>query len=602
MPDEHDTVTSHPPRPAFGLAVGITGHRPPLLDGDAAERAAPRLAEVLTMLAGAATRVLEQEARFFLSDAPAMRLVTPLAEGADQLAAELALAAGYRIEAVLPLPRDDYTDDFVAANTGARFATLLGQARCALELPTLPAGRADSYALAGRAMLAHSDVVIALWDGAPARGPGGTADIVARALRQGLPVIHIPLDDAPVTIRWSGYDPLVRPEANDQAPRRTFDAAAIQTLLNKLLAPPAAPIERACLEQFLTEPERLIRARIEYPTLLAMLGVKRLRRSSFRSAPYGADTRAEWTRFRDFCANGAHGARPGLDEIEGAYSWADRLAQHFAQTYRSGHVLNFLLGAAAVLLALSGLLFKELKFWLAISELAAVAGFVLNTRVGVAREWHRRWLDYRQLAERLRPMRSLKLLGAGRPMTHTERARPSRWLDWYAAAIWRASGCTSGCLVDQRALADFIVAEELRPQLDYHRAAAHQMHVLDHRLHRIGMLLFVASLISCLVFLVGYLVAHSFVRENAGAFVALSAGFPALGSAIFGIRVQGDFGASAARSSATANDLTAYVAALEQSDGALPHIVDLVEGAAATMLADLSDWRQAYERRQLELP
>jgi hypothetical protein len=599
---ERGSVTSHPPRPGFGLAVGITGHRPPVLDRAAAARIAPQLANVLAMLATAAKRVHAEEAAFFAPGDAKMRLVSPLAEGADQLVAELALSAGYTVDAVLPLPRDDYRGDFVGDDTGARFDTLLGQARCTLELPTLIAGRANSYALAGRAMLAHSDVVIALWDGLPARGTGGTAEIVASALRQGIPVIHVPLDDTPATIRWAGYDPLVRPQANEQAPRRQFDAAAVQTLLTKLLAPPAEPLERACLDKFFAETEHRVRARVEYPILLALLGVKPLRRASLLNPAYGDDTRAEWARFRDFCAQGAHGIRPGLDEIEAAYGWTDRLAQHFAQSYRSGHVLNFLLGATAVLLALSGLLFKELKFWLAMSELAAVAGFVVNTRVGVAHEWHRRWLDYRQLAERLRPMRSLKLLGVGRPKTHGERPRAPRWLDWYAAAIWRASGCSGGCLRDQRAVANFILEEELRPQLDYHRAAAHQMHLLDHRLHQIGMFLFAASLLSCFVFLIGYVVAHGWIRDNAGLFVALSAGFPALGSAIFGIRVQGDFGGSAARSSATANDLAAYVASLERSDSDLPRMVDLVEGAAATMLADLTDWRQAYERRQLALP
>ncbi|MBW6530325.1 hypothetical protein KZ820_06210 [Sphingomonas sp. RRHST34] len=593
---------SHPPRPGFGLAVGITGHRPPLLDAAAAERAAPRLREALVALAEAAARIHAAEARYFADAPPSLRFVTPLAEGADQLAAELALAAGYRVEAVLPLPRDDYRRDFTDNASDNAFDALLDRAGCALELPALPAGRPASYALAGRAVLAHSDVLVALWDGAPGRGIGGTADLVARALRQGLPVIHVPLDGGATVIRWAGYDPLANPDSFDQMPARTFDPAAADALVVQLLAPPAAPVERACLDRFLGETERRVRARVEYPALLAVLGIKRLRRATFRSGPYDADTRREWERFRTFCRDGAHGVRPRLDSIEAAYGWSDRLAQHFAQSYRSGHVLNFLLGAAAVLLALSGLLFKELKFWLALCELAAVAGFVLNTRVGIAREWHRRWLDYRQLAERLRPMRSLKLLGVGRPAVRPGAEREPRWLDWYAAAVWRASGCASGCLSDRRAVAAFIAEEELCPQLAYHRAAAHQLHLLDHRLHRIGMWLFLASLLSCLVFLVGYVAAHAWVRANAGVFVALSAGLPALGAAIFGIRVQGDFGASAARSSATAADLARYVDALEANGDDLPRVVDLVEGAAATMLADLSDWRQAYERRQLELP
>jgi phage tail protein X len=147
-----------------------------------------------------------------------------------------------------------------------------------------------------------------------------------------------------------------------------------------------------------------------------------------------------------------------------------------------------------------------------------------------------------------------------------------------------------------------IVDEELRPQIAYNRAAAHQMHVLDHRLHVIGMLLFGISILSCLVFITAYLTAYDWVRANAGTFIALSAGLPALGAAIFGIRVQGDFGGSAERSASTAADLATIVEAIQKVEPGLARKTDLVEAAAATMLADLADWRLAYQQRRLELP
>jgi len=302
------------------------------------------------------------------------------------------------------------------------------------------------------------------------------------------------------------------------------------------------------------------------------------------------------------CTAGGHGVMSGFHAIAAAYCWADRLAQHFAQTYRSGHVLNFLLGATAVLLALGGLLFAELKLWLAIGELLAVAGFVLNTRIGIARQWHRRWLDYRQLAERIRPMRSLKLLGAATPPWRRNRAGSARWLDWYAAAVWRASGCRSGPLTNDQLLGCLIIEQELQPQIDYHRRAAHQLHQIDHRLHSVGMALFAASLLSGVLFVVGYFAAHEWVRTNAGAFIALSAGLPAVGAAIFGIRVQGDFGGSAERSAETAENLAEIVRNLDANSPGLLRTIDLLEGAAATMLTDLGEWRLAYQRRQLHLP
>ena len=40
-------------------------------------------------------------------------------------------------------------------------------------------------------MVDRCDVLIAVWDGEPARGPGGTAEIVAYALERGRPIVHI---------------------------------------------------------------------------------------------------------------------------------------------------------------------------------------------------------------------------------------------------------------------------------------------------------------------------------------------------------------------------------------------------------------------------
>jgi hypothetical protein len=51
------------------------------------------------------------------------------------------------------------------------------------------AGR--DYLRAGHAMLDQADLLLALWDGAPSRGTGGTAEVVEEACRRGIPVIHL---------------------------------------------------------------------------------------------------------------------------------------------------------------------------------------------------------------------------------------------------------------------------------------------------------------------------------------------------------------------------------------------------------------------------
>lgn len=156
MPD-----ANQPPRFPFQLAVGITGHRPPVLTA-AADRIRPALEAVFAMLAGAAQRVHAANAGFF-TDAPVeTRLITPLAESSDQLATEAAIGLGYAVQAVLLLPREDYRADFEEPDTRARFDRLLAAAECLLQLSCPPGGRDEAYALAGRATLAHSDLLVAV--------------------------------------------------------------------------------------------------------------------------------------------------------------------------------------------------------------------------------------------------------------------------------------------------------------------------------------------------------------------------------------------------------------------------------------------------------
>ena len=66
--------------------------------------------------------------------------------------------------------------------------------------------------------------------------------------------------------------------------------------------------------------------------------------------------------------------------------------------------------------------------------------------------------------------------------------------------------------------------------------------------------------------------------------------------------MQGDFGSSAERSAVTAENLAEVVRNLDANSPGLSRSIDLAEGAAVTMLADLGEWRLAYQRRQLQLP
>ncbi|MER7182878.1 hypothetical protein ABT404_25975 [Streptomyces hyaluromycini] len=108
-----------------------------------------------------------------------------LAAGADQLFADIALAHGVPVTAVIPgMDYEAHLGDEQARSTYRR---ILRSCANRVDLPR-EATHEQAYFAAGCWIVDHSDHLIAVWDGRPARGPGGTGDVVAYARRRGVPV------------------------------------------------------------------------------------------------------------------------------------------------------------------------------------------------------------------------------------------------------------------------------------------------------------------------------------------------------------------------------------------------------------------------------
>jgi hypothetical protein len=171
------------------LVIGVTGHRD-LREEDRIHLAA-KVKEILLDLR---------------RDYPATPLIvmSALAEGADRLVAEVALApdVGARVVAPLPLPLAMYEQDFesitvletplvtVAVSRSSReeFRELLARTDW-FELDLAPGNsyeaiaepgpeRNRQYELVGRYIAKQSQILIALWDGAESDAMGGTAEVV----------------------------------------------------------------------------------------------------------------------------------------------------------------------------------------------------------------------------------------------------------------------------------------------------------------------------------------------------------------------------------------------------------------------------------------
>jgi hypothetical protein len=151
------------------MRIGITGHQ--------------RLPDP------AAWPWVEQEMNQFLGAAPKPLVgISSLAAGADQLFAKSVLQHGGTLEVVIPFAAYDAT--FVTDRDREEFKRLLR--RCARSETLEKCGTDEqAYFAAGKRVIDLSDLVVAVWDGEPARGLGGTADAVKYGSQQRKIIVHL---------------------------------------------------------------------------------------------------------------------------------------------------------------------------------------------------------------------------------------------------------------------------------------------------------------------------------------------------------------------------------------------------------------------------
>jgi len=116
-------------------------------------------------------------------------LLTPLAEGADRIAAEVALASGIKLAVPMPMVQADYERDFTVAESLSEFRRLLATAGSQWELSDDQPNqsllsdsnrRTQRYAAVGDFIARASHVLILLWDGRDNQKVGGTAWVKKR--------------------------------------------------------------------------------------------------------------------------------------------------------------------------------------------------------------------------------------------------------------------------------------------------------------------------------------------------------------------------------------------------------------------------------------
>lgn len=617
-PTSANVLPSQPPLPRLTLRVGVTGHRPDRLVSSDVVTIRHQIETVLRLIKDTVIEASAKVLSVYQPDMPVLRLVSALAEGSDRLVAQAGLDLGYEIQAVLPFQRVDYLKDFETETSRQEFDDLIKQATAVIELDGVHLAHGDGqpYAACGRVILDHCDVLIAIWNGEEGRR-GGTADVVREAARQGVTIIWIDAR-APYGIRFgigSRYDVAGSfAEVTGLLRRRIEDV---------ITAPNGAATDGPALQYF---SERVVRwsPTIVWKAFLVIVGASGLR-------VWSTDTSDSELHERHTPHLAEFDEPHAAAVLERAYFCADALANHYASTYRSAFLLNYLMAATAVFFAFVGYVAETTPSQSDLSSvrLSVIAGLIEFALIGAIlaikiagnrRRWHERWIDYRLLAEQLRQQTLLTLLGRVLPsgllrqrsLSGSEAA--NSWVHWLLAAYTRSAG-----VIDAPFTSDYIInvsirlAEALRIQIGYHRENAVRLRKVNRTIHRMGALLFSTAAIACSLHLLNFaghlLDVHLFAHGGRISLLMtlLTVVGPAFGAALMAIRFQGEFERSIRRSQAMESQLTEILKDLDQrmiesGDFSSINLSEIAIATAELMVHDVLDWRTVFLARPLLLP
>jgi hypothetical protein len=609
-------------KPRLAVRVGITGHR--VLSPRDIGRIEEQIGIVLERISRITDEVYEQCGQPLLriySDAkPILRLISPLAEGADQLAAEQALRKGFEIQSPLPFNKEEYERDFQSTDNSSAekisaFRRLLAKTNGnILELDGSRTAEGEAYEAVGRIVIRQCDVLIAVW--APdhnggAEKKGGTRQIIRESLRAERPIIWISAE--------SQTDPCLLLSIE---PPRTEDLNSLDTILKAILLPhfddrmfdvaaSAKEIRELIAREEEIEPEDTFFS--EQAPL-----------DSFGIPKYGL----VYSWFRDFWCwdlkedppepepdwSPILAKNPRFAEIfKGQYHWADNLANLYGGIYRSSYVATYLMGAFAVLFAFSGL-YSGIKFpeghpWHALhyafygAELLLILSISVITFRGIKRDWHRRWIDYRILAENFRQALFLAPLGRVNPSfnipVYSQQSDPrDKLLDWYFRAKVREAGMAKGTLDKAHlTLYKMNLQQAIKGQITYHHNNTGRHELLSRRIRQASYGLFGLAGVSCVIH---FTPEHWYPEGISLGLNLCTIVLPAFGAALGAIAHQGEFEKISMQSKDTKERLVKLSMKLNDAQETSEELGNIAEKFSEIMIGELLGWRFAFIHKSLE--
>jgi hypothetical protein len=635
-----NTASSPPTRPGLALRIGITGTREIPADRD--EELRRQLTGVLDLVRQELTclaRMTEVQQVYRLTPntiiTPELRFLSPLAEGADRLAADVALKLKYTLRVPMPFCRNVYRNDFVHADPDPAWdcgsdplGVSLGDGGASLhafedllthagEVLELDGGRGEdenaSYEAIGRHVVRNSDLLIAIWDGEPARGRGGTGDIVSFAIRAGVPVWWL---------RSTGSDPprLLRTphelRVNTSAPAGKAAEQALRILLQRAVQPPESP----------PPPAHTVLSRVVHGACRLLCHQRSplldyLQEDLPPPPKRWYNYRNLWrtyTGFMAWIAPDPKACNPTMLPPEGSieswwhdiYTSANTLSMAYGDRYRSSYLLIFLLAFFAVICTVVATVAAWATLPAIALQLTAFVGIAILVMTAHFRRWHERWISYRLLSELCRKQQALAPLGWSLPNLELDRLAGEgdgltrdAWVAWYFTAMRRASPLPDGVFTETtlrraRDVGRSLLAE----QYGYHRTRRVRSTKAAHWLGERGEWCFIATLAGVVLQLV--LLHYYGATWSVLSLVTICALLPAASAAFIGIRAYAEFELLAHQSRRMKSAQMLAMAELKtvQVDRPLAsqELGAQLYAVAIMMLQDVSGWAQLFRMKAVE--
>jgi len=612
------------PRVRPTIRVGGIGHR--VID----VQAVPKISETLGRLlqdvrVGGQEALRHPRALLQFSGPLDIFVITPLAEGADRLISQAALANHCQLGAVIPFAVTEYEATFdLSPRTGrdqCEFRDLLAQAALPKGYGVLvldgpcddESSRVQSYRDGARAVARWSDILIAILHGDRPNSETGLS--VRDAVGRGMPVLCVDPrtperfslsingaviseeDESRAAIKQWVARLLGAAGPYDSNGQNTFDRALVSYHAERVACDVSSPCD------FERYGPYTIGAATHW-WISWFWGANRLLAEGMRGEP--RESRAvenvanhaplhAWDLPFDVAT-----ARPFV-ELFLHHHRADAAASYFAELHRSAQLLTAILGIIVATIAIADSVIKPTSNYSTLVELGCLLYAVLIAAVAYRQRWLERWIDYRLVAEVLRFAKHL--LVCGRPVSFADFGQSAdvasvehNWIYEHCRHVLRSlriamprrSEDSGAQTVD--ILARYLIDQCVDGQIAYHARTARLRNATGRVLRNLTIAVVVVSVVAVtarLFFLTPVLQMTTIL-------------LPAVAGALLALRAYGEHNVVARRS-------RAVIWALSQTKDKIAKARTIVElegqmaTAAGTLLRDVDGWLELFTDKRIEI-